>query len=77
MPFTRPGAWHFIEDRLAGGCPLEKVTLSKPPGVTAYVMQITLEQDMPPLYVKLEITHGEVLGRSFHYSTVEREKDER
>ena len=68
FPFGDAGAWDLIVQHLESGHPLECVELDKPPGKKGYVMMITLTVDRPPLYVKLQIGEGCVLGRSFHYS---------
>ena len=65
--FTDTGAWELITDRLKAGHPLEEVELHKPPGRKGYVMEIDLDADRP-IYVKLELGSGQVIGRSFHYS---------
>ena len=66
--FTDPGAWELIASRLEHGQDVEAVKLLKPAGGTGYVMKIMLEDTRPLLYVKLQLRHGEILGRSFHYS---------
>ncbi len=66
--FTDAAAWELIADRLEAGHPVETVTLSKPRGKTGYVMKIALEGDDRPVYVKLQLGSGKVIGRSFHYS---------
>ncbi len=71
--FTPNGAWHFIADLLEGGHPFEEITLRNPPGKRAYVIHVNLGQDLPPLYVKLQLGAGKVIGRSFHYAEPETE----
>ena len=66
--FTDDGAWRYICDQLEEGHEFREVILNKPPGKSAYVMIFVLADDQPPLYVKLELGSGKVLGRSFHYS---------
>ena len=66
--FTDAGAWELIASRLEHGHDVEAVKLLKPAGGTGYVMKIMLEETRPLLYVKLQLRHGEILGRSFHYS---------
>jgi hypothetical protein len=69
MCFSRLEAWHFIQAQLEAGCELKAVTLDKPPGRLAYEFTVILEDNMPPVYVKLEPCGDKVFGRSFHYST--------
>ena len=66
--FTDAGAWELIASRLEQGHDVEDVKLRKPAGGTGYVMKIMLEKTRPLLYVKLQLRHGAILGRSFHYS---------
>lgn len=66
--FTNDGAWELIASKLEGGHRIEIVELQKPKGKTGYVLKIQLESSTPPLYVKLELHRGRILGRSFHYS---------
>jgi len=69
--FTDTAAWELIADRLEAGHPVEIVELRKPPGATGYVMKIDIEPDQHPLYVKLQLGSGKIIGRSFHYSDLE------
>lgn len=69
--FTRTSAWELIADLLEGGHDVETVELRKPPGAKGYVMKIDLESNKPPLYVKLQLGSGKIIGRSFHYSEPE------
>lgn len=66
--FTDGSAWQLIADKLAAGHDVEVVELRKPPGAKGYVMRIHLGPNDPLLYVKLQLGHGKVIGRSFHYS---------
>ena len=75
--FTDDGAWQYICNRLEADHELKEVSLRKPAGKSAYVMQIRLDDTQPPLYVKLELGSGQVLGRSFHYSEEESLKTRR
>jgi hypothetical protein len=68
MPFTDVGAWHFIADLLERGEPLEEVVLHHPPGAQAYVMRLDLGAALPRLYIKVQLSRGKIIGRSFHYS---------
>ena len=66
--FTEAAAWELIAAKLEDGHPVEVVALRKPPGRKGYVMEISLGDDDPPAYVKLQLGSGKVIGRSFHYS---------
>ena len=68
MCFTQNGAWHLIEEKLEEGHEIEEIILEVPAGKKGYVMLIPLEPNKPPLYVKLQLGSGYVIGRSFHYS---------
>ena len=69
-PFTVAGAWEFVAELLDSGHPIIEITLHQPPGKTGYVMLVPLPNDRP-LYIKLELGSGMVIGRSFHYSNPE------
>jgi hypothetical protein len=76
VPFTEAGAWEFLADQLEQGLEFWEVEQDDPPGVKAYEMTIDLgnRPEEPSLYVKLRLGHGNrVMGRSFHYSTRQRE----
>ena len=66
--FTDTTVWELIASQLEQGCSVEEVTLTRPPGATAYVMQFHLESDERPVYVKVQLGAGKIIGRSFHYS---------
>lgn len=66
--FTDPSAWEFIAAKLEDGHPVEIVELNKPVGAKGYVMKVDMEPGMPPLYIKLQLGAGKIIGRSFHYS---------
>ena len=66
--FTDAAAWELIAAKLEEGHPVKVVSLRKPPGRKGYVMNISLSSDDPPVYVKLQLGSGKVIGRSFHYS---------
>ena len=66
--FTEAAAWELIAAKLEEGHPVEEVALRRPPGRKGYVMKIPLGVDDPPVYVKLQLGAGTVIGRSFHYS---------
>ena len=69
--FTDASAWELIASTLESGHEVETVELWKPPGATGYVMMIDLEPSHAPLYVKLQLGSGKIIGRSFHYSEPE------
>lgn len=71
--FTEAGAWEFIATLLDSEHPIEEITLREPPGKTGYVLHVSLPNDRP-LYIKLELGSGTVIGRSFHYSILEQER---
>ena len=66
--FDDYSAWELIACRLEDGHDVETVVLDQPPGTTGYVMKIALNPGRPPLYVKLQLDRGTVIGRSFHES---------
>lgn len=66
--FTEAAAWELIAAKLDEGHPVEVVSLRKPAGRRGYVMKISLSGDDRPVYVKLQLQSGKVIGRSFHYS---------
>ena len=70
MPFTPAGAWHLVADKLEEGHPVEEVRLRNPSGKTGYVLKVDVGQGRR-IYIKLQFGNGYVIGRSFHYSTVE------
>lgn len=69
MYFNDTSAWELIAEELKAGCPVEEVSLNKPPGAKGYVLLIDLAPNQPQLYVKLQLGAGKIIGRSFHYST--------
>lgn len=70
LPFTESGAWELIADHLeAAATAVQELELETPAGVTALVMNISLQADRPALYVKVHLGGtGKIFGRSFHYS---------
>ena len=58
----------MIASSLNKGHDVEVIELQKPAGAKGYVMKIALEEARPRLYVKLQLRHGRLIGRSFHYS---------
>ncbi|GMV10657.1 MAG: hypothetical protein AMXMBFR55_23910 [Gemmatimonadota bacterium] len=74
MSFSPVGAWHFIADCLEDLThPLEEIVLEKPPGARGFVLKIPLPSG-DVLYVKLELSNGKVIGRSFHLSDHKRQQ---
>ena len=69
--FTDAAAWELIASTLESDHEVETVELAKPPGATGYVMMIDLEPGHDPLYIKLQLGSGKIIGRSFHYSEPE------
>jgi hypothetical protein len=65
--FTPDGAWDFIVAKLVDGHEIEAITLDVPPGKTGYVMKIQGANN-GQIYVKLQLSSGKVIGRSFHIS---------
>lgn len=72
MPYSDVGAWDLIAELLRAGHPLECIDLDKPIGKKGYVMKFRISVGRPPLYIKLQLGSGSVLGRSFHYSDTEK-----
>ena len=66
--FDDDSAWELIASSLEDGHDVETITLDQPPDKRGYVMKIALSPGRPPLYVKLQLGRGEVIGRSFHES---------
>ena len=71
LVFTDFSAWDLIASRLEDGHDVEVMTLDVPRGATGYVMKIELDPAVPRLYVKVQLHHGRIFGRSVHYSTRE------
>ena len=65
--FSDAAAWDLIVSQLEAGCEVETIILDKPPGAKGYVMLIELEPRRP-IYIKLQLGSGKIIGRSFHYS---------
>jgi hypothetical protein len=66
--FTEVGAWEYIVELLESGHDIEQVELKNPKGKTGFVLLVDVGNDVPKIYIKLQIGSGTVLGRSFHYS---------
>lgn len=73
--FTEAGAWEFVAAHLESGCAVKVMKLKRPPGRTGYVLSFPMPSG-PPLYMKLQLGAGVVLGRSFHISIYEDDDDE-
>jgi hypothetical protein len=66
IPFTDESAWNLICDLLEREHRFDEVELRKPPGALAYAATVRLQADLPPIYIKIQLRHGKVWGRSFH-----------
>jgi hypothetical protein len=75
-PFTEARAWEFTAELIESGHPIIEITLKHPAGKTGYVMLVSLPNDRP-LYIKLELGSGVLIGRSFHYSNLENDDYEK
>ena len=65
QPFTRDGAWTRVVAELSSGCHLNPKVLDIPAGKTGYEFHFADGRGVR-IYVKLQITSGRVVGRSFH-----------
>lgn len=69
QPFTHPGAWDFIAEKLEEkGTTIEEITLEKPEGRKAYVLREPTRDGI--IYIKVHFGGHEgniIVGRSFHY----------
>lgn len=61
------GAWEFVADLLRDGHDIEVIVLEQPPGKKGYVL-ICEGFAGENIYMKLQLTSGLVIGRSFHIS---------
>lgn len=68
MYFTSEGAWSYIIEVLESGHRFTPTTMDKPPNTIAYETVIDRGLGLPPLYIKVQILGGKILGRSFHNS---------
>ena len=68
MPFTVAGAWIFIAELLEKGQPMEVIEMRDKPGTRAFVMLVDMPDSERPLYVKVQLGSGKIIGRSFHWS---------
>lgn len=69
IPFSDISAWHFIAQLADDGCEFEEIVLEQPRGEKAYVTSVPLDTSLPNLYIKIQLKNGNIIGRSFHYST--------
>lgn len=65
--FSDLSAWDYIGEQLVANVFVERIKLDKPPDKIGYVMKL-LQPDGQILYIKLQLAHPGVIGRSFHYS---------
>jgi len=73
LPFTKSTVWHYIANLLENSHqPIEENVLSHPPDKRAFVMHVDMGSAQPKLYIKLQLGSGKVIGRSFHYSEIEK-----
>lgn len=66
LPFTDESAWNLICDLLEAEHPFTRIELQRPPGALAYAATVRLHEGMAPIYIKIQLRHGIVWGRSFH-----------
>lgn len=66
-PFTDAGAWDFIATHVESGGELYLTELQQPKGRNAYVIFVPPSQRWRGLYIKFELTHPGLWGRSFHH----------
>ena len=65
--FTESSAKEFVTETLRDEkIPLTEIVLGKPPGKRGY--EIIVETEFGPIYIKLQLGSGRIIGRSFHYS---------
>jgi hypothetical protein len=65
--FTPAGAWEFIAAHLEAGGDLYLTELKRPKGRYAYVIFIPPAPTWRGVYIKFELTHPGIYGRSFHH----------
>src|SRR3569833_11857 len=65
--FTAPGAWEFIAVHVESGGDLYVSELQKPKGRLAYVIFVPPSSSWRGVYIKFELTHPGLYGRSFHH----------
>ena len=69
MRFTDDEAWHFIADRIEEGHEIQVIDMDDKPGTHGFVLLVDVEGHDQPLYIKVQLGSGVVIGRSFHWST--------
>jgi hypothetical protein len=67
MSHTDPGAWDRIASYLETGGQLYETDLDTPRGLTAFVIFLPPTENWRGLYIKFELTHPGIYGRSFHH----------
>jgi len=67
FPFSDAGAWELIADQIDSGVEIKYVKLDKPSGAIGYAFLMKIDPKRLPIYVKLQLGAGVVIGRSFHY----------
>jgi hypothetical protein len=65
--FTQEGGWEFIAAHVESGGDMYLTELQKPKGRSAYVIFIPPAPDWRGVYIKFELTHPGLYGRSFHH----------
>jgi hypothetical protein len=65
--FTNPGAWACLADHVEGGGQVYVTELDSPPGLTALVIFLPPIGKWRGIYIKFELTHPGIYGRSFHH----------
>ena len=68
--FTDDSAWQFVAERIAAGAPIERIVLQMPLGKMGYVLKVSGCPPVSVIYIKLQLGSSNVIGRSFHASTV-------
>lgn len=67
--YSDVGAWELVAENLERGHEYEELVLTTPSGALAIAMNIRIDPNRVPLYVKVQLCTGNrTLGRSFHYS---------
>lgn len=67
LPFTEPGAWGFIAEKLLEGHEIKKIILDNPSGKEGYVMKVKTRDKDSLVYIKVHFGSRGIVGRSFHY----------
>lgn len=65
--FSDLSAWSYIADLLDEGTPVRQKVMEKPLGAIGYEMEVHIE-GRSSIYIKVELSGGRVIGRSFHNS---------